>query len=176
MILANAGFNLAGQGLSLAAFFYFGACTPASGPRSDQRKAYNSDAGVLGIHQQLEAKFLAHLQHYLVFVQRSPFDDSQSHTPRIFNNQPHEHLSQAVTFKLGAHNYREFTRFAIGLRVQPRDTCHFAARFLDGDERHRSPIIDVNQSVEVGVAQFLFRAKEAQMSILLAHTFREIAK
>jgi len=86
-------------------------------PRSVQRKAYYSDARVIGIHQQLEAKFLVHLEHCLVFVQRSPFDDSQSYTARIFNHQPLEHPTQAVTFKVGAHIIREFTRFAIGIRV-----------------------------------------------------------
>jgi hypothetical protein len=81
-----------------------------------------------------------------------------------------------VTFKVRAHSDREFTRFAIGLRVQPHDTYHFAAIFFDSDERHRSPIIDVNQSVEVGVAQFLFPAKEALTRVILAHAFREISK
>jgi hypothetical protein len=145
-------------------------------PTSEQRKTSNGDTCVLGIHKQLEAQFLAHLQHCLVFLQRSSFDDPQPHTPHIFNYQPHKHPTQSVTFKVRAHSDREFTRFAIGLRVQPHDTYHFAAGFLDSDERHRSPIIDVNQSVEVGAAQFLFRTKEAQTRVILAHAFREISK
>jgi hypothetical protein len=32
----------------------------------------------------------------------------------------------------------------------------------------------VNQSIEVGIAQFLFRAKEAQTRVILAHAFREM--
>jgi hypothetical protein len=76
----------------------------------------------------------------------------------------------------GTGREQRLMRFTIGLRVQPHDTYHFAAGFLDSDKRHRSPIIDVNQSIEVSVAQFLFRTKEAQARILRAHAFREIAK
>jgi hypothetical protein len=106
----------------------------------------------------------------------SPFDDPQPQTPRIFNYQLHEHPTQAVTLKVRADSDGEFTRFTIGLRVQPRDTYHFAAGFLDGDECHCSPVIDVNKSVEVGITQLLFRDKEAQSSVVLTQTLRKIAK
>jgi hypothetical protein len=42
--------------------------------------------------------------------------------------------------------------------VQPHDTNHF---FLDSDERHRSPIIDVNQSVEIAVGAVMGRPESS---------------
>src|SRR6516225_12135004 len=80
----------------------------------------------------------------------------------IFDDHLHEQVAETAPFEVGPHKDGVFAAFVVRVRVQADDAEHVAGRFLDGNEGHGARVVDLRETHDEGVTEFLHRREEPQ--------------
>ncbi len=103
------------------------------------------------------------LQHARVGGEHIADEHSNAALPAVSDDLLHQSRAESVSFEIGAYQHRKLGELVVGIGLCPHDTqCHAMACvvFTNGDERHRTLVVDLREIGQIAGRQFLHRAEE----------------
>jgi hypothetical protein len=140
-----------------------------------KRKSDVAQAAIPGIRLDLESQFPAHFQHHGIFLENLAVDATQALGFCVLDDQLHQVPAQAPALEIRSQQDRVFTGLSECVGMEPNDAEQLATGFFDGDKGHRALAIDIGQSRDELMREFLDGIEEAKPQIFLAHTCQQIA-
>src|SRR6266542_1038444 len=132
----------------------------ASWLASIQRQCHDADVRHLRIALDAEAELATHRQHHTVVAQNLALDAPQTLAACVANDQLHQLPAEPVALEVGAQENGVFAGLVIGIGVNAYDAEQVSGTFANGREGHGTPVIDVCEPSDKGVAEILDRREE----------------
>jgi hypothetical protein len=132
-------------------------------------------AAIPSIRLELEAQFPAHFQHHGIFLKNLAGYAANALGFCVLDDQLHQAPAEPPALEIRSQQDRVFAGFAACVGMEPDDAEHLAAGFIDGDKGHRAQTVDICQSSDKLMREFLDGIEEAKPQIFLAHMCQKVA-